>query len=280
MIAYHISRDVTCQAKNKKTLCTDISCLYLSILSYNNLNMERDDLKTFGAKIRLLRNIFNVSQKKLGDVLGLEHYYITKWERGIYKPKKDISDLIARYFFVWHRWLYEDNDDFPIFLGTILFRSIPKEDNLRRLVELIHLDGGRIGCILSSKATIVLFFQRSGVHPTSYFVPVGITFEALREMLMPFMADSISDLEKIKKELDEQAMEELLEFASRKRIAHISGFHVTSDRGIILKPHGASSRIISEDKVRALYDSFVRIDPSFDEINEVIRRYHTTFKDK
>ncbi len=213
--------------------------------------------------------------------------------------------MIARYFLVWHRWLYEDNDDLPIFLGTILFRSISRDDNLRRLVELVHLDGGHLTRIFLSNTTTVMLFRRSGTNPTSYFIPAETTLETIKDLLLPFIENVVKDLDKemrvkepallskkpalnraenlfesLQKKLGEQATSELLAFTSRERISQISGFSVAADRGIVLKPHGAASRVISEDKVRSLYDNLVRIDASADEINEAVRRYYTTFKDK
>lgn len=264
-------------------------------------------MDTFGKKVRLLRKVFNVSQKQLGSVLGLEHFYISRWESGKHKPWKERSDAIARYFMVWHRWLYEDNEESPIFLGTILFRPVKSEASLRALTELIYFDGGSFIKILFQDKRIVVAFFRSGTHPTSYFVPIptDVSCDAVKDALLPFVEKTVIDLDKelerrgqkptspdspltragrlidsFRKELNEQEMDELLSFESRKDITRLTGVLVDYDRGIILKPHGPESRIIVEDKVRSLYDYLVKMDISVAEINEAVRRYTTTRTDK
>ncbi len=271
------------------------------------MSIARNSTDTFGKKVRLLRKVFNVSQKQLGGVLGLEHFYISRWESGKHKPRKERSDAVARYFMVWHRWLYEDNENFPVFLGTILFRPVKSEASLRALTELIYFDGGTFNKILFQDKRIVVAFFRSGTHPTSYFVPVptDVSHEAVKDALLPFVEREVIDLDKelerrgekptspdspltkagrlidsLREELNEQAMDELLSFESRKDITHLTGVAVDRDHGIILKPHGRDSRMIVEDKVRSLHDYLAKMDISVAEINEAVRRYTTTRVDK
>ncbi len=271
------------------------------------MSIVRNSMDTFGKKVRLLRKVFNVSQKQLGSVLGLEHFYISRWESGKHKPWKERSDAVARYFMVWHRWLYEDNEDFPIFLGTILFRPVKSEASLRALTELIYFDGGTVNRILLQDKRIVVAFFRSGTHPTSYFIPIptDVSYDAVKDALLPFVERAVIDLDKelerrgekptspdspstkagrlidfLRKPLKEHEMDELLSFESRKDITRLTGVLVDHDRGIILKPHGRDSRIIVEDKVRSLYDYLVKMDITAAEINEAVRRYTTTRADK
>jgi transcriptional regulator with XRE-family HTH domain len=46
------------------------------------LQMKRDPRKSFGARVRQLRNSADISQEKLGDLCGLHRTYIGAVERG------------------------------------------------------------------------------------------------------------------------------------------------------------------------------------------------------
>lgn len=47
-----------------------------------------------------------------------------------------------------------------------------------------------------------------------------------------------------------------------------------------MKPEGLGSRVIFQDRIRSLYDFFLKANASLDEINEAIRRYKLAAKDK
>lgn len=75
-------------------------------------------------------------------------------------------------------------------------------------------------------------------------------------------------------------MDDFLTFTSRKTISRITGFTIEYDRGTIMKPEGLGSRVIFQDRIRSLYDFFLKANASLDEINEAIRRYKLAAKDK
>ncbi len=245
-----------------------------------------DSLATFGDKLKTLRDVFQTSQLTIARLAGVKQYNVAKWEKGIYRPKKDISDAIARYFQVWHRWLFEDDSTLHVFMGTVLFRTITHYEQLRKLIELLHMDKAAFVCIIRSDTRMVLFLQRSGTDPSSFFIPVQLPFGSIEEILVPFVERSATKSKEAKallvglrKELDEPTMDRLLMFSSRKQISAAAGFAVQYDRGIILKPHGIDSRVISEDKIRSIYDSFVKTGASLDDIIEATRRYQLRLTD-
>lgn len=60
--------------------------------------MKNNEEITFSKRLRKLRKENNLSQKKLGFILGYSQNAIANWEQGIREPSLDCLKKIAQFF--------------------------------------------------------------------------------------------------------------------------------------------------------------------------------------
>ena len=74
------------------------------------MNTIRDS-KYIGMKIKLRREGLNVSQEKLGEMVGVTYQQIQKYEKGINKVNSEMLQKIARSLDVSIDFFFQDGDD-------------------------------------------------------------------------------------------------------------------------------------------------------------------------
>ncbi|HIQ90743.1 MAG TPA: helix-turn-helix transcriptional regulator [Candidatus Coprosoma intestinipullorum] len=75
---------------------------------YNEL--ERRICMKFSDNLRLLRTKHRLSQKEIGDIVGVTSQAISKWENGIAEPDNDSLLKLSNYFNVSTDYLLGKND--------------------------------------------------------------------------------------------------------------------------------------------------------------------------
>lgn len=227
------------------------------------MKTEDLDITTFGKRLKLLRNIFGVSQKTLGGVLGLEHFYISRWENGMHKPWKDRLNIVARYFLVSDGWMDGKNTQ-NAFTGTILMPWINGSNRFAMLARLLILDGYLPVAIADSGhgRNRVFIVRRTGQHSSSVFIPTNLDVDTIQSLwAKPIVSTGLS-LAK---------MTDLLASSDKETIQKISGVNVTEDKGPVRVFDCGSN--YEERNIREAFDLFVRCRMSPDAVEEACRRY-------
>ncbi len=231
--------------------------------------MKTDDLDitTFGKRLKLLRNIFGVSQKTLGEVLGLEHFYISRWESGKHKPWKGRLDTVTRYFLISDGWL-DGKGRRNAFTGTILMPFINDSNRFAMLARLLILDGYLPVAIAESgrSQNRVVIVRRTGQYPSSAFIPTNLDVDTIQSLWgKPIVLKGISSVE----------ITNLLASSDKETIQKISGVNVTEDKGPVRVFDRGSN--YEEHNIREAFDLFIRHRMSPDAVEEACRRYQKHF---
>lgn len=68
-------------------------------------------LRVFGDRLKKLRKTKKMTQAQLGQVFGVDHTTISKWEKGVYETDFETIQKIADYFGVSADYLLGKTDD-------------------------------------------------------------------------------------------------------------------------------------------------------------------------
>lgn len=98
------------------------------------------EVDSFGARLRRLREQYNLSQATLAKLLGVSKLSIWKWERDDVRPRRATMDALAKLFAVSER---------DMLLGASTHTTEPPSE-LRGLTELINECKARIAVHLGT----------------------------------------------------------------------------------------------------------------------------------
>lgn len=102
------------------------------------------DNKTIGLRIKERREALNISQEKLGEMLGVTYQQIQKYEKGINKVSAERLAIIAKYLKISVGFFFDRADEFRV--GEKLEE---KNYSIRGKRALSHQERDLINCFRS-----------------------------------------------------------------------------------------------------------------------------------
>jgi transcriptional regulator with XRE-family HTH domain len=117
------------------------------IKAFNNID-------SFGERLKLVRLCFQITQSELADLIGITQGTLTKIERNLFIPEKDMVEKISDRFYL--NPLYLRYGGAPIFTKKMILGDFLISDRNRKLQNLLS------GDII--KKIIIYFLSKEQVH--------------------------------------------------------------------------------------------------------------------
>jgi len=111
-------------------------------------------IDSFGERLKLIRLYFQITQSELADLMRITQGTLTKIERGLFIPEKDVVENISDRFYL--NPLYLRYGEAPIFIKKMIFGDFLISDRNRKLQNLFS------GDII--KKIVLYFLSKEQVH--------------------------------------------------------------------------------------------------------------------
>ena len=111
-------------------------------------------IDSFGERLKLIRLCFQITQSELADLMRITQGTLTKIERGLFIPEKDVVENISDRFYL--NPLYLRYGEAPIFTKKMIFGDFLISDRNRKLQNLFSGD--------LIKKIVLYFLSKEQVH--------------------------------------------------------------------------------------------------------------------
>ena len=206
--------------------------------------------------------------KDTGRCVGARTLLCYKMGKGIYKPSKRITEIIASYFLVSDSWLKGDSRQ-NAFTGTVLTPWINDGDRFAAIRDLLSSDGFTPEAVFYTNTEDNRLLALTRQEPrSSVFVPTRLGIDSIQNL-----CERPANL-LVSTELSQAEMTDHRAFSDRETIEKISHLTVTQDCGSILcRLHGGHVPGYEEKTIREAFDLFVKHGMPDAAIEEAYRRY-------
>ncbi|NLI14023.1 MAG: helix-turn-helix transcriptional regulator [Peptococcaceae bacterium] len=118
----------------------------------------------FGQRLKALRLKANMTQKELGELIGIQHFKINQYEHGNkgFLPRTDNISKVANFFGVPEGWLTSDTDDSVDFNSQLPDRITEIKGHILTAVKLAEVDDTLSSFLVEQIMYTIELFKKQG----------------------------------------------------------------------------------------------------------------------